>query len=209
VNVGRNVVQRYARLTTDVVVAKPGLWRVLRAPLRIQFGRLARRWDEISSPARLAPLERALDSLDRPPTRVLDLGTGTGNAALMLVRRYPRASVTGVDLAPEMIARARAKIPADAADRLTFEVADAARLPFDDGFDLVVLANMIPFFDELVRVTAPDGAIALNFSRGAETPIYVAPERVHAELAARGFTDFADFRVGEGIAVLARRIAES
>jgi ubiquinone/menaquinone biosynthesis C-methylase UbiE len=114
--------------------------------------------------------------------------------------------VDAVDLAPEMIEHARKKLPPDLAERVTFRTADAARLPFEDGaFDLVVLANMIPFFDELARVTAPGGAVALSFSRGAETPIYVRPERVRNELVRRGFAEFADFRVGDGIALLARR----
>ena len=55
---------------------------------------------------------------------------------------------------------------------------------------------MIPFFDELARVLAPGGCALFAFSVGAETPIYVPPERLRAELAARGFTDFADFAAG-------------
>jgi ubiquinone/menaquinone biosynthesis C-methylase UbiE len=206
VNVARTAAQRFARFATNAVVAQPRLWSVLRAPMRAQFRLLAPRWDEISSVDRLAPLEVALDALPAPPTHVLDVGTGTGNAALLLARRFPDARVTGVDLAPEMVERARAKVPTDLARRVTFETADSARLPFGDGaFDLVVLANMIPFFDELARVTAAEGAVALSFSRGAETPIYVPPERVYSELGRRGFSEFADFHAGDGIALLARR----
>ena len=52
---------------------------------------------------------------------------------------------------------------------------------------------MIPFFDELARVTAPGGHLVLSFSAGPETPIWVPPERLRRELGAHGFTDFADF----------------
>ena len=78
-----------------------------------------------------------------------------------------------------MIEEARRKLPPELAGRVRFEVGDASALACPDGeFDLVVLSNMIPFFDELARVVAPGGTLVLSFSRGAETPIYVAPERL-------------------------------
>src|SRR6185312_13579878 len=90
--------------------------------------------------------------------------------------------------------------------RVRFEVADAERLPYDDDvFDLVTLGNMIPFFDELARVTATDGYVLFAFSGGDQTPIYVPSERLRAELASRGFADFADFSAGRGTAFLARK----
>jgi ubiquinone/menaquinone biosynthesis C-methylase UbiE len=89
---------------------------------------------------------------------------------------------------------------------VTFQTGDAERLPFADGsFELVTLANMIPFFDELARVTASGGHVAFSFSSGSQTPIWVPPERLRQELAARGFVEFADFEVGAGTALLARK----
>jgi hypothetical protein len=64
---------------------------------------------------------------------------------------------------------------------------------------------MIPFCDELARVTAPGGAIAFSFSRGAGTPIYVPAERLRCELGGRGFAEFASFSAGPATALLARR----
>jgi hypothetical protein len=64
---------------------------------------------------------------------------------------------------------------------------------------------MIPFFDELARIVAPGGHVAVTFSAGAETPIYVQPERLRTGLARRGFSEFADFRAGNGTALLARK----
>jgi SAM-dependent methyltransferase len=105
-----------------------------------------------------------------------------------------------------MIAEACAATPPELAERVRFEVADAARLPFAPGsFDLVVLANMIPFFDELERVVSPGGHVVLMFSGGSQTPIWVPPERLRAELRRRGFTDFADFEADPGTALLARK----
>ena len=92
------------------------------------------------------------------------------------------------------------------ATRVRFEVGDASALPFADGaFGLVTLSNMIPFFDELVRVTAPDGAIVFSFSRGSETPIYVASEKLRKELRRREFAQFAEFSADPATALLATR----
>lgn len=198
--------QRFARLATDVSVRWPRLWRLFRPIVRRQFGRIAPVWGQMRRADAFDALSAALDSLDRAPARTLDLGTGTGQAAFVIAERFPETQVVGADLAPEMLAVAREATPAELADRLRFELADASKLPYDDGeFDLVTLANMIPFFDELARVTAPRGAVVFSFSGGAETPIYVPFERLRSELGQRGFTEFADFSAGRGTSLLARK----
>ena len=198
--------QRFARLVTNTVVARPSLWRLFRGPLRRQFERIAPRWDEIRSPDHLAAFERALERVEPPPRRALDLGTGTGDGAFAVARRFPEAEVVGVDIAESMIAAARRKTSAELADRVRFELGDAAALPFEDGaFQLVSLANMIPFFDELARVVTPGGFVVFSFSGGSETPIYVDSPRLRAELGRRGFTHFADVDAGRGTAFLARK----
>jgi SAM-dependent methyltransferase len=201
----RRLGRRLARVTTNAVVARPVLWRAFRWLTRAQFDRLAPSWDAMRRPDAFAPLEQALDALPQRPRRVLDLGTGTGQAAFAAARRFEDAEVVGVDLAEAMVAQARANTPPELASRVRFEVADAARLPFEDrSFDLVMLANMIPFFDELARVVTPGGHLVFSFSSGPETPIWVPPDRLRRELHGRGFADFADFRAAGGIALLAR-----
>ena len=198
--------RRFARLTTSAVVAQPTLWRIFRRLTRAQFDRLAPVWTGMRSAEAFAPLELALESLPAAPNRVLDLGTGTGLAAFASARRFPEAEVVGVDLAERMVEQAVASTPPELARRVRFEVGDAEHLPFADGtFELVTLANMIPFFDELARVTAAGGHVVLLFSAGPETPIWVPPERLRRELAARGFSEFADFEAGAGTALVARR----
>jgi ubiquinone/menaquinone biosynthesis C-methylase UbiE len=198
--------RKFARFTTNQVVRRPGLWPLFRRVTRWQFDRIASQWDEMRSGDAFAPLEAALDSIESAPTRVLDLGTGTGRAAFLLARRYPEAEVVGVDIAPAMLAEARRLTPTELRGRVRFEAADAEQLPYPDAsFDLVSLANMIPFFPELGRVTAPGGAVVFSFSGGAGTPIYVPPEVLRRELAERGFTEFADFAAGNGTALVARK----
>jgi SAM-dependent methyltransferase len=197
--------QRFARFVTDVVVRRPGLWRLFRRPLQRYFSRLAPQWEARRRSSHLAPFEAALELVDQP-RRALDLGTGTGAGALAIARRFPGCDVVGVDLASGMVEEARRLLPDDLADRVRFEQADGAALPFeDDAFDLVGLANMIPFFDELARVTAPGGSVVFGFSNGPATPIYVAPERLRAELGRRGFGDFEETAVGNGTAFIARK----
>ena len=197
--------RRFARIATDAVVRRPALWRLFRKPLRFQFERLAPRWDTMRGPDHLAAYEAALSEVEAP-RKALDLGTGTGDGAFAIARRFPDADVIGVDLAPAMIETARSKIPSELAGRVHFQQGDASRLPYDDAsFELIGLANMIPFFDELVRVLAPGGAAIFAFSAGPETPIYVPAERLRRELEPRGFTDFAEFSAGDGTALLVRK----
>ena len=192
---------RFARLATDVVVRRPTLWPLFRRLTERTFDRVAPQWDSMRGPDSLAPFEAALEAVDAPVTDVLDLGTGTGSGAAIVVRRFPDARVVGVDLSAEMLERARVNVPG-----AEFRRADASSLPFpDESFDLVAHANMIPFFDEVARVLRPGGTALFAFSIGDQTPIYVTPERLRAELSQRGFTDFADFTAGRGTALTARK----
>ena len=204
--IARELGKRYARLATNVLVRRPALWRVLRRPTRAQFERLAPVWDTMRTPQSFLPYQAALATLDPPPRRALDLGTGTGAGARLIAERFPETEVVGVDLAQAMVDEARRKTPAELDARVRFEQGDAARLPYPDGsFDLVALGNMIPFFDELARLVAPGGAALFAFSLGPRTPIYVPPERLRSELGRRGFVEFTDFQAGNGSALVARK----
>jgi SAM-dependent methyltransferase len=195
--------QRFARFVTDIVVRQPFLWRLLRPLMRRQFDTLAPVWDARRTPEAFATIPLGLGRIEAPPAHVLDLGTGTGSVARILAERLPTADIVGVDLSPRMIEEARART---SAANVRYQVADAQQLPFADGaFDLVTLANMIPFFDELARVVATGGYVLFSFSMGAGTPIYVTPERLRAELERRGFAEFAELSAGEGTALVARK----
>jgi SAM-dependent methyltransferase len=192
--------QRFARLVTTVVVRAPGAWRLFRGPLTRGFDRLAPTWETRVGEEGLRPLRAAVAALP-PPARVLDLGTGTGRAARLLAGLWPEAEVVGADVSAGMLEEARRL-----GGRVRYELADSASLPYADGsFELVALCNMIPFFDEVARVTAAGGHVAVAFSMGDRTPIFVPLERLRAELERRGFTHVADFAEGGGTALLARK----
>jgi ubiquinone/menaquinone biosynthesis C-methylase UbiE len=197
--------RRFARLVTDAVVRQPWLWRIFRGRLRNMFDGLAPTWETRIGPHHLLALELALEDVP-PPRHVLDLGTGTGVVALALAERYPEAEVVGIDLSPGMVEEARQKLSPELAGRVRFEVGDASGLACPDGaFDLVVLSNMIPFYDELARIVARGGTLVFSFSRGPDTPIYVPAERSREELARRGFAEIAEFSADPAKALRATR----
>lgn len=102
---------------------------------------------------------------------VLEVGSGPGELALEIARRLPQSEVVGVDLAGAMVARAQqAATAAYVVDRVTFQIADAAALPFAAGtFDVAVStlslhhwSDPAVVFLELARVLRP-GGVALIY----------------------------------------------
>lgn len=102
----------------------------------------------------------------RPGTRVLDVACGTGN--LSFPAAHAGAIVTGVDIAPNLLATAHARAQAENLS-IQFDEGDAEQLPYADAsFDVVVTmfgAMFAPRPDvtaaELRRVCRPGGRIAM------------------------------------------------
>ena len=85
-----------------------------------------------------------------PGMEVLDVGCGTGNAAIPAARLGAR--VTGLEPWGELLAIARERA-ADAMVEVDWVQGDPAKLPFDDGrFDVVVSISGDPCVDEMRRV---------------------------------------------------------
>jgi ubiquinone/menaquinone biosynthesis C-methylase UbiE len=195
--------KRYARFATRVAVSHPRLWPFVRAPLRWNFDFMAPMWDACRAGTDLSPLDAAVSASGVEPRRILDLGTGSGVAARHLAERFPQAEVVGADLSEGMVSEARRLTTSP---HVSYALADAASLPFGDGaFDLVVLLNMIPFARELARVTRADGAVAIVFSGGPQTPIYAPPAQLRRALTAAGFASVEELDTGEQTTLLARR----
>ncbi len=194
------------RLLTRLEGRVPALHRLLTRSHARRFDGLAREWDTIRADVGDSQrmLERALDELAvTAPARVLDVGTGTGQAAGILVRRFPDAQIDAVDASPQMVERARAK-PELAGVR--FAVADGARLPFPDAtFDLAVSLLVHPFEHELRRVLAPGGWALFCYPMGPGTPIWFPPSLVAPRLERAGFAEVRTGVVGPGEWTAGRR----
>lgn len=117
----------------------------------------------------VAPVARHVLALAdvQPGERVLDLATGTGNAALLAASLG--ATVTGLDAAPRLIEVARTRAAQSGAD-ISFVVGDAQSLPFEDGsfevvlsvFGIIFAADAARAFAEMIRVLTPGGRAVLS-----------------------------------------------
>ncbi len=117
---------------------------------------------------------RALERLDLvklEPGAIVDAGCGTGFAAQSLRKRYPRATLVGLDIAPAMLHASRSRIPGwkkwIGSNREVFVCGDNERLPIRSGrVDLLWsnlafqwAADLTVVFTECQRVLRPGGLL--------------------------------------------------
>jgi len=96
--------------------------------------------------------DMVLDALDRLDWdgvgTVLDIGCGNAPLAIQVARKYPGARVTGIDLwgmgwdYSKAACEENAEV-AGVADRMTFQKASAADIPFEDGSFDVAVSNFV------------------------------------------------------------------
>jgi arsenite methyltransferase len=105
-----------------------------------------------------------------PGERVLDLGCGAGTDSLVAAQMVgPEGRVTGINMTPEMLAKARASAAAMGVENAEFLEGEAEALPIRDGsFDVVIsngVIDLIPdkdaVFSELYRVLVPGGRLQI------------------------------------------------
>ncbi|MBF6541937.1 class I SAM-dependent methyltransferase [Nocardia brasiliensis] len=127
---------------SDITQWAKGRCRPVRSPVGLLY-RMAYRagitpWDTGRAPAELVDLVQGADALT--PGRALDLGCGTGTNAIYLARHGWQ--VTGVDLTPHAIAKARRRAQA-AGMELQLVAGDATRLPeLDIGEDYGLILDL-------------------------------------------------------------------
>lgn len=112
----------------------------------------------------------------------IDLGCGPGNSTEELLRRFPGATVSGLDSSPDMIAAARKRLP-----ELSFDIADLNHWSGEARYD-VILSNAVlqwlPHHDRLLpqflqRLNA-GGAMALQIPANLNTPVQLLMREVAA-----------------------------
>lgn len=162
----------------DMMKSRIFVWAMQKFPEKI-----SKSYDSRMKTGKLA-LEEALSEgfhlFHGRASRILDICTGTGVAAIGALRFFEEARIIGVDQSDGMLDVARGKIPPANASRIQFEKADATKLPYGDGaFDLVITSNAPVYLDEVSRVLRPEGYLLVVFSFGK--PVFL---RMHKDIDA-------------------------
>jgi ubiquinone/menaquinone biosynthesis C-methylase UbiE len=141
--------------------------------------------------------------------RALDLGTGPGYLDIEIVKRVPSIRVDGIDLTAELIDIARENsLEARVADRLHFEVMNAARLKFaDNSYEMVFSTGMlhslkktdtiVKVLKECHRVLRPGGEVWIydpaKVSSGIDKKVWMASLTLREKFLYRLFALWALF----------------
>jgi malonyl-CoA O-methyltransferase len=148
----------------------PGAFRLDRPSIRTSFDRASAHYEAAAVlQAQVSQeLMTRLEFFKFQPEVVLDLGTGTGRGAEELKRRYRKALVVALDMAPGMLREAQKR--QHFFRRFERVCSDAMRLPFaDSSVDVVFSSLMLQWCDpldvafaEVRRVLKPTGFFAFS-----------------------------------------------
>jgi trans-aconitate 2-methyltransferase len=151
--------------------------------------------DERTRPPRDLLAQVPLDK----PRLVVDLGCGPGNSTELLVARFPQAEVVGLDSSPDMLRKARERLP-----NCKFVQADIATWTPEPRTDLVFsnavlqwLPEHRPVMRRLLEALPPRGVLAVQMPDNTREPALVfqrevgesGPWRDHPEIKAAARRD--------------------
>ena len=145
-----------------------------KAAVRRSFGNAAKTYDGNAFLQREIAdrLFERLDYIRMQPLTALDIGCGTGYATAMLRKRYPKADIIAIDMAPQMLATARTQAKSiawlkrliEGAPHLWWLCGDAEVLPLKtESVDLAISNCTLQWCDpervaqEVARVLKPNG----------------------------------------------------
>lgn len=117
------------------------------------------------------------------PGSCIDIGCGPGNSTELVVRRYPAARVSGIDTSPDMLARARERLPA-----VQFEQADILTWRPNERYDLIFANAVLQWLPDhptlltrLVSVLNEGGCLAVQMPNNLNEPFHRLMEKVASE----------------------------
>ena len=141
------------------------------------YSEFSRYYDKIFENVFFPRIKRVIGELNiESGSEVLEVGVGTGLA----LSAYPTSChVTGIDLAPDMLERARRKVTREGWSHIDLAVGDAQDLDFpDESFDYVTsfhVVSVVPepkrMMQEMVRVCRPGGTIVIINHFRSERPV--------------------------------------
>ncbi len=109
-----------------------------------------------------------LEGVDLSGCHVLDLGCGIGGASIMLAGTFGAEHVTGIDVAADLVERAKAAAKAKGVEsKTTFQAVEPGPFPFEDGtFDVVFIKDVVchiedkeAVFRDVARMLKPGGRL--------------------------------------------------
>ncbi len=143
------------------------------------------------------------------PADVLDAGTGFGQYAAYIARRFPRARVLAVDIKADYLADLRRFVErTDLRDRIAFREYDLTGSPLDQAFDLIVSVDVMEHIED-------DRIVFRNFTQmlkdGGHVIVNTPSDRAGSDTKTHGEKGFVDehVRPGYGLAELEEKMEEA
>ena len=96
----------------------------------------------------LLELTQLAKEVPRDCKSILDIGCGTGIQSCFIAKKFPKAKIYGIDLAPSLIATARNRANKSGLKNISFDTKDLVNLPEDNNYGLVFSLHVHPYQEE-------------------------------------------------------------